>query len=230
MRRPAADIASEGRAPQRRKASGAADRAICCPGRERAARALARGVHPGRLSRNVTYPADPAVPNPRRTNCRLGKANYHAIMRGMTHTDQPILDLPYHPTCSVGLALVGGRPDNGPLSRLRFPRGCVAFTVLKPGSKSQRLFQLIVGIGPPGGLLDGGQRVLPRPRSATLADRLFSELARSGRIASGWVLVGRTPLSLMLFAVAAGFQQVTARQEQWNAHRRQRTGSWPPAF
>jgi hypothetical protein len=49
------------------RASGAADRAICCPGRERAARALARGVHPGRLSRNVIYPADPAVPNPRRT-------------------------------------------------------------------------------------------------------------------------------------------------------------------
>jgi hypothetical protein len=78
------------------------------------------------------------------------------------------------------------------------------------------LFQLVVGIGPPGGqfpvdlggLLDGGQRVLPRPRSARLADRLFSELARSGRIASGWVLVGRTPRSLMLFAVAAEFQQV----------------------
>ena len=89
--------------------------------------------------------------------------------------------------------------------------------MLEPVSKSQRLFQLVVGIGPPGGqfpvdlggLLDGGQRVLPRPRSARLADRLFSEVARSGRIASGWVLVGRTPRSLMLFAVAAEFQQVT---------------------
>jgi hypothetical protein len=128
--------------------------------------------------------------------------------------------------------------DNGPLSRLRFPRGCVAFTVLEPVSKSQRLFQLVVGIGPPGGqfpvdlggLLDGGQRVFLRPRSARLAERLFSELARSGRIASGWVLVGRTPPSLMLFAVAAEFKQVTARQEQWNAHRRQRTGSWSPAL
>ena len=38
-----------------------------------------------------------------------------------------------------------------------------------------------------------------RPRSARLADKLFSELARSGRIASGWVLVGRRPRSLMLF-------------------------------
>ena len=133
---------------------------------------------------------------------------------------------------------MAGGSDNGPLSRLRFPRGCVVFTVLEPVSKSQRLFQLVVGIGPPGGqfpvdlggLLDGGQRVLPRPRSARLADRLFSELARSGRIASGWGLVGRTPRSLMLFAVAAEFQQVTARQEQWNAHRRQRPGSWPPAL
>ena len=110
----------------------------------------------------------------------------------------------------------GRGSDNGPLSRLRFPRGCVAFTVLEPVSKSQRLFQLVVGIGPPGGqfpvdlggLLDGGQRVLPRPRSARLADRSFSELPRSGRIASGWVLMGRTPRSLMLFAVAAEFQQV----------------------
>jgi hypothetical protein len=58
MRRPAADIASEGRAPRRRNGERCGDRAICCPGRERAARALARGVHPGRLSRNVIYTAD----------------------------------------------------------------------------------------------------------------------------------------------------------------------------
>ena len=78
------------------------------------------------------------------------------------------------------------------------------FTMLEPASKSQRLFHLvIVGIGPPGGqvpgdvggVLDGGQRVLPPARSARLADTLFGELARSDRIPSGWVLVGRTPRS-----------------------------------
>ena len=65
-------------------------------------------------------------------------------------------------------------PD-GPLSRLTLPGGCVAFTVLKPGTDSQRSFQLVVvGIGPPGGrlpvglggFLDRGQCVLPPPQAA----------------------------------------------------------------
>jgi len=66
------------------------------------------------------------------------------------------------------------RSDNGPLSRLRFPRRCVAevFAVLKPGSNLQRLFQLVVvDVGPAGGRLPvdsrglraGGQRLPPPP-------------------------------------------------------------------
>jgi hypothetical protein len=65
----------------------------------------------------------------------------------------------------------GRSSDNGPLSLLRLPRGCVAgaFAVLEPGKHSQRLLKLVVvGIGPPGsqlpadgdGFLDRSQRVL----------------------------------------------------------------------
>lgn len=57
--------------------------------------------------------------------------------------------------------------NNGPLSRLRFPRGCVAFTVLEPVSKSQRSFRLVVvGIGPPGGQFPGRLGRPPRWRPA----------------------------------------------------------------
>ena len=85
--------------------------------------------------------------------------------------------------------------------------GCVAFTVLEPISRSQRLFQpVVVGIGPPGGQFPwtwaassmAASASSRRPRSARLVERLFSDLARSGRIAYGWVLVGRRPRSLML--------------------------------
>src|SRR6202023_1221405 len=108
------------------------------------------------------------------------------------------------------------------------------FPVLEPVSKSQRSFRLVVvGIGPPGGqfpvdlggLLDGGQRVLPLAQVGQAGRQVIQRAGRWGRIASGWVLVGRTPRSLMLFAVAAEFQQVTGRQEQWNAHWRQQTRS-----
>jgi hypothetical protein len=70
----------------------------------------------------------------------------------------------------------------------------VVFTVLKPGSNVQRLLELLlVGIRPSGGQLpadgDGfrtrGQRVLPPPRPARLSARLSSDMARSGRNASG---------------------------------------------
>ena len=131
-----------------------------------------------------------------------------------------------------------GTRDNGPLSRLRFPRGCVAFTVLEPVSKSQRLFRLaVVGIGPPGGrspvdlggLLDGGQRVLP-PAQVGQAGRQVIQRAgqvRPDRVRAGFD--GRTPRSLVfvprpdpgvggeeehvIFAVAAEFHRVTARRD-----------------
>ena len=65
--------------------------------------------------------------------------------------------------------------DNGPLSLLLLLRGCVAevFAILNPGSKAQRLLQLVsIGIGPPGGqltadgdgFLDRGQRLFPPAR------------------------------------------------------------------
>jgi len=125
--------------------------------------------------------------------------------------------------------------DNGPLSRLRFPRGCVAFTVLERISRSQRLSQpMVVGIGLPGGqfpvdlggLLDGRQRVLP-PAQVGQAGRKI--IQRSDQVGPDRVRVGRggrRPRSLMLFvgqvlvaggeeehvvfAVAAEVQQVTA--------------------
>jgi hypothetical protein len=90
------------------------------------------------------------------------------------------------------------------------------------------LFQLVVGGQFPvdlGGLLDGGQRVLPRPRSARLADRLFSELARSGRIASGWVLVGGTPRSLMF--VGQILVSVVKRSTSSSRSRLNSSGSRP---
>ena len=74
-----------------------------------------------------------------------------------------------------GTKAMAGGSDNGPLSRLRFPRICVAevLAVLKPGSNLQRLFQLVVvDIGPADGQLPvdsrglrvGRQRRLPPPR------------------------------------------------------------------
>jgi len=85
--------------------------------------------------------------------------------------------------------------DNGPLSRLRFPLGCVAFTVLEPVSKSQRLFQLIVGIRPPrgqfpvdlGGLRDGGQRALPSTQVGQAGRQVIQ---RAGQIGPDRIQVG----------------------------------------
>jgi hypothetical protein len=112
--------------------------------------------------------------------------------------------------------------------------------VLEPVSKSQRLFQLVVGIGPPGGqfpvdlggLLDGGRRVLPPARVGQAGRQAIQRAGQVGPDRIRWVLVGRTPRSLMLFAVAAYSNSSRSRpaREQWNAHRRQRTGSWPPAI
>ena len=70
------------------------------------------------------------------------------------------------------------------------------FTVLEPISRSQRLFQpVVVGIGPPGGqtpvdlggLLDGGQRVLP-PAQVGQAGRKI--IQRAGQVGPDRVRVG----------------------------------------
>ena len=81
-------------------------------------------------------------------------------------------------------------------------RGCVAevFAVLKPGSNSQRLFQLVVvGIGPSGGqlpadgdgLLDRGQRLLPPPQVGQ-PDRQVVQ--RRGQVGPERVRAGRGQL------------------------------------
>ena len=67
--------------------------------------------------------------------------------------------------------------------------------MLEPVSKSQRLFQLVVGIGPPGGqfpvdlggLLEGGQRVLP-PAQVGQAGRQV--IQRAGQVGPDRIRVG----------------------------------------
>ena len=100
------------------------------------------------------------------------------------------------------------RPDNGPLSLPWVPRGCVAevFAVLKPGSNSQRLFQLVaVGIGPPAASSRqiatassiAASASSRRPSSPSRIDRLFSE----GQVGPERVRAGRGQLP----ADAGGF-------------------------
>ena len=92
----------------------------------------------------------------------------------------------------------GRESDNGPLSLLGLPRGCVAevLAVLKPGSNSQRLFQLVlVGIGPLGGqlpadgdgFLDRGQRILP---PAQVAQPVCQVVQRPGQVGAERVRAG----------------------------------------
>jgi hypothetical protein len=71
---------------------------------------------------------------------------------------------------------VGGRPDNGPLSRLRFLRRCVVdiCALVQPGDDLERLLQLLFR---PGTALSG---------SLALRDDGHEKLPIDGQIAAGW--------------------------------------------